>query len=336
MRLNRAQTKSDSIQIRCKKEVMEKEFMHEQFDDATKKLKTELGSRGSEILNLKKQLALKGEGSFRFPVREKEQPKIRAPMAELKLDLILANEKEKKLDLINCMDHISSKLSSQYIKYIKGEQGTEVGWFNRLKVKPKHPFRTTHSVTLALDVPQMGTVKSGEFNNRRLLAFQPSLRLSWPHIFPLEEWEILLLFHESNLHFIREKPSFSNLNQVFVAVFLNQRQVCTSKSRLLQACTNDEKETAKMQLTTTTSHNVKTVGRALPIDSGQHVWADRKATRGMPFTCYVMDVKKAFLNGPLKEEVYVAQLDGFVDPDHLEKVYRLRKALYRLKQAPRA
>ncbi|GJY19447.1 retrovirus-related pol polyprotein from transposon TNT 1-94 [Tanacetum coccineum] len=47
-------------------------------------------------------------------------------------------------------------------------------------------------------------------------------------------------------------------------------------------------------------------------------------------------VKKAFLNGPLKEKVYVAQPDEFVDPDHPEKVYRLRKALYGLKQAPRA
>ncbi|GJU79860.1 retrovirus-related pol polyprotein from transposon TNT 1-94 [Tanacetum coccineum] len=54
------------------------------------------------------------------------------------------------------------------------------------------------------------------------------------------------------------------------------------------------------------------------------------------FPIYQMDVKTAFLNGPLKEEVYVAQLDGFVDPDHLEKVYRLRKALYGLKQALRA
>nr|GEZ20403.1 Gag-Pol polyprotein [Tanacetum cinerariifolium] len=54
------------------------------------------------------------------------------------------------------------------------------------------------------------------------------------------------------------------------------------------------------------------------------------------FPIYQMDVKTEFLNGPLKEEVYVAQPDGFVDPDHLEKVYRLRKALYGLKQAPRA
>ncbi|GJW02103.1 retrovirus-related pol polyprotein from transposon TNT 1-94 [Tanacetum coccineum] len=54
------------------------------------------------------------------------------------------------------------------------------------------------------------------------------------------------------------------------------------------------------------------------------------------FTIYQMDVKTEFLNGPLKEEVYVAQPDKFVDPDHPEKVYRLRKALYGLKQAPRA
>ncbi|GKG06496.1 retrovirus-related pol polyprotein from transposon TNT 1-94, partial [Tanacetum coccineum] len=55
-----------------------------------------------------------------------------------------------------------------------------------------------------------------------------------------------------------------------------------------------------------------------------------------PFPIYQMDVKTAFLNCPLKEEVYVAQPEGFVDPDHPEKVYLLRKALYGLKQALRA
>nr|GEX36756.1 hypothetical protein [Tanacetum cinerariifolium] len=54
------------------------------------------------------------------------------------------------------------------------------------------------------------------------------------------------------------------------------------------------------------------------------------------FPIYQMDVKMAFLNGPMKEEVYVAQPDEFFNPDHPEKVYRLRKALYGLKQAPRA
>ncbi|GKG21539.1 integrase, catalytic region, zinc finger, CCHC-type containing protein, partial [Tanacetum coccineum] len=37
------------------------------------------------------------------------------------------------------------------------------------------------------------------------------------------------------------------------------------------------------------------------------------------FPIYQMDVKTAFLNGPLKEEAYVAQPEGFVDPDHPEK-----------------
>ncbi|GJV63990.1 retrovirus-related pol polyprotein from transposon TNT 1-94 [Tanacetum coccineum] len=50
-------------------------------------------------------------------------------------------------------------------------------------------------------------------------------------------------------------------------------------------------------------------------------------------TIYQMDVKTTFLNGKLKEEVYVCQSGGFVDPDHLTYVYRLKKALYGLKHA---
>ncbi|GKC85327.1 retrovirus-related pol polyprotein from transposon TNT 1-94 [Tanacetum coccineum] len=46
---------------------------------------------------------------------------------------------------------------------------------------------------------------------------------------------------------------------------------------------------------------------------------------------YQMDVKTAFLNDELKEEVYVSQPEGFVDPDNSTHVYRLKKALYGLK-----
>nr|GFB38716.1 retrovirus-related Pol polyprotein from transposon TNT 1-94 [Tanacetum cinerariifolium] len=58
------------------------------------------------------------------------------------------------------------------------------------------------------------------------------------------------------------------------------------------------------------------------------------ASKNMPI--YQMYVKTAFLNGELKEKVYVSQPEGFVDPDHPTLVYRLKKALYGLKQAPRA
>jgi len=48
-----------------------------------------------------------------------------------------------------------------------------------------------------------------------------------------------------------------------------------------------------------------------------------------------MDVKTAFLNGDLDEEVYMEQPDGYVDPTYPDKVCRLLQELYGLKQAPK-
>jgi hypothetical protein len=54
------------------------------------------------------------------------------------------------------------------------------------------------------------------------------------------------------------------------------------------------------------------------------------------FKFYQMDMKSAFLNGLIKEEVYVEQSSDFEDSEYPTHVYKLSKVLYGLKQAPRA
>ncbi|GJU88376.1 retrovirus-related pol polyprotein from transposon TNT 1-94 [Tanacetum coccineum] len=73
-----------------------------------------------------------------------------------------------------------------------------------------------------------------------------------------------------------------------------------------------------------------------PVARLEAVWLFIAYATYKSLTIYQMDVKTTFLYEPLKEEVYINQLNGFVNPYHPDQVYRLKKALYGLKQAPRA
>nr|GFB23201.1 hypothetical protein [Tanacetum cinerariifolium] len=72
-----------------------------------------------------------------------------------------------------------------------------------------------------------------------------------------------------------------------------------------------------------------------PVARLEAIWIFLAYAAHKNMVVYKMDVKIAFLNGNLREEVYVSQSDGFVDQDNPNHVYKLKKALYGLKQDPR-
>jgi hypothetical protein len=59
-------------------------------------------------------------------------------------------------------------------------------------------------------------------------------------------------------------------------------------------------------------------------------------TASKGFKLYQIDVKSTFLNGVIQEEVYIRQLPGLKSLKYPDRVYKLSKALYEFKQAPRA
>nr|GEY36972.1 retrovirus-related Pol polyprotein from transposon TNT 1-94 [Tanacetum cinerariifolium] len=73
-----------------------------------------------------------------------------------------------------------------------------------------------------------------------------------------------------------------------------------------------------------------------PVARLEAIWIFLAYATHKNMVVYQMDVKTAFLNGNLREEVYVPQPDRFVDQDNPNHVYKLKKALYGLKQASRA
>ena len=73
-----------------------------------------------------------------------------------------------------------------------------------------------------------------------------------------------------------------------------------------------------------------------PISILDDIWMFLSLSSFQKFKVYQMDVKSAFLNGELEEEVYIEQPEGFILGNNAKLICRLKKALYGLKQAPRA
>nr|GFA42056.1 retrovirus-related Pol polyprotein from transposon TNT 1-94 [Tanacetum cinerariifolium] len=73
-----------------------------------------------------------------------------------------------------------------------------------------------------------------------------------------------------------------------------------------------------------------------PVATLEAIWIFLAYAAHKNMVVYQMDVKTAFLNDNLREDVYVSQPDGFVDPDNPNHMYKLKKAPYGLKQALRA
>nr|GEW17974.1 retrovirus-related Pol polyprotein from transposon TNT 1-94 [Tanacetum cinerariifolium] len=73
-----------------------------------------------------------------------------------------------------------------------------------------------------------------------------------------------------------------------------------------------------------------------PVARPESIWILLAYACALDFKLFQMDVKSAFLNNFINEEVYVAQPLGFIDFEKPNHIYKLKKALYDLKQAPKA
>ncbi|GKA43658.1 retrovirus-related pol polyprotein from transposon TNT 1-94 [Tanacetum coccineum] len=155
-----------------------------------------------------------------------------------------------------------------------------------------------------------------------------------PETLMFEEGESSSTFHDpSNMHEFHQKHHSSDRwtkNHPIEQVIGDPSRPVMTRNRLQ----NDAETDVENIVIRNKSHLVaKGYGQEEGINF-EESFAPVAAHKNFPI--YQVDVKTKFLNGPLKEEVFVRQPDSFVDPDFLNHVYRLKKALYGLKQAPRA
>ncbi|GJX69207.1 retrovirus-related pol polyprotein from transposon TNT 1-94, partial [Tanacetum coccineum] len=171
--------------------------------------------------------------------------------------------------------------------------------------------------------PQMPSVPAAQAS---AIPTDPSVSISFDHDAPSGSHSPSSPDHQSSLvhhsvaaeHLFEVNQFAATDHKPFVNVFAPDPNYETSSSGICQEEGLDFKE------------SFAPVARLEAI----RIFLANAASKNM--TVYQIDVKTAFLNGELKEEVYVSQPKGFVDLDHPHHVYRLKKALYELNQAPRA
>ncbi|GJT18771.1 retrotransposon protein, putative, unclassified [Tanacetum coccineum] len=136
----------------------------------------------------------------------------------------------------------------------------------------------------------------------------------------------------SNMHILVE---VSNIKEAMVDhSWIEAMQDKLHQFQRLQVCELVERLVDRNDINRKKALTLKNLLHQLLKLEAVRMFLDYAAHKG--FTVYQMDVKTTSLNGPLKDEIYESQSDGFVKLGFPNHFYRLKKALYGLKQAPRA
>nr|GEX38633.1 retrovirus-related Pol polyprotein from transposon TNT 1-94 [Tanacetum cinerariifolium] len=135
------------------------------------------------------------------------------------------------------------------------------------------------------------------------------------------------LLESSNNHFKEANNELSKTNQL---MFKDLKKFQAELDRIRRQLETDG-DMCMFALTVSRTE-LKNIKEAMD----ESAWIEVMQEEHHQFDLLDMDIKTTYLNGPVKEEVYVNQPDGFVDLHHPDKVYHLKKALDGLKQAPRA
>nr|GEX02646.1 retrovirus-related Pol polyprotein from transposon TNT 1-94 [Tanacetum cinerariifolium] len=189
------------------------------------------------------------------------------------------------------------------------------------------------SISINQDAPSTSIPSSQEQEHSPIISqgFEESPKIPMFHDFPLNEYPQDSTSQGSSSNVIQIHILFEHLDNVFFFKLKWIYKVKTNESdRVVKNKARLVAQGFRQEEGIDFEESFASVARIEAI----RIFVANAAHKNMKI--YQIDVKTGFLNGELKEEVYVSQLKGFVDQDNPSHVYKLKKALYGLKQAPRA